>query len=54
MKKIFLVLNPVAGSRAADDVKKAMAEHFASANVEIYKMTGDEEMPALVREAIEK
>jgi YegS/Rv2252/BmrU family lipid kinase len=52
--RVFVVLNPVAGSCSADDVRQALDRHLGSADAyEIYETTGqdDEDIAATVRVA---
>ena len=54
-RQVFVVLNPMAGSCTAEDVRQALDAHFAAPGAyEIYETTGqdDEDVVATVREAI--
>lgn len=56
-RRIFVVLNPMAGSCTAEDVRLALDRHFAPPDeYEIYETTGldDEDVVAVVREAAER
>jgi YegS/Rv2252/BmrU family lipid kinase len=53
--RVFIVLNPMAGSCTADDVRQVLDHHFETPDAyEIYETTGsdDEDIVALVRAAI--
>jgi YegS/Rv2252/BmrU family lipid kinase len=48
--RIFVVLNPVAGSCSADDVRQALQQHLGEhAYSDVYETTGDEDVAAIVR-----
>src|SRR5258706_399922 len=51
--RIFVVLNPMAGSGTAEDVRQALDRHFAASawQQEIYETTGEEQIPDIVRGA---
>jgi diacylglycerol kinase (ATP) len=54
-RRVFVVLNPMAGSCTANDVREALDRHFAPlAEYEIYETTGldDEDVVAVVRAAV--
>ena len=56
-QRVFVVLNPVAGSCTADDVRYALERHFGDRiELEIYETTGsdDEDVVSEVREAVAK
>ena len=53
-QRVFVVLNPMAGSCTADDVRSALQRHFGERIApDIYETTGsdDEDVVATVREA---
>src|SRR5258706_6703522 len=52
--RIFVVLNPMAGSGTAEDVRQALDRHFAASawQQEIYETTGEEQIPDIVRGAL--
>jgi diacylglycerol kinase (ATP) len=54
LKKIFIVLNPVAGRTQPKAVKKALDTHFNGADwqIEIYETTGEESVADIVRQAV--
>src|SRR5262245_26449145 len=53
--RIFVVLNPVAGSCTANDVKQALARHFSdSTTPDIHETTGEEHVVEIVRAAVER
>jgi len=56
-QRVFVVLNPMAGSCTADDVRTALERHFGERiELDIYETTGgdDEDVVATVREAVAK
>jgi YegS/Rv2252/BmrU family lipid kinase len=52
--RVFVVLNPMAGSCTAEDVRQALDRHFAADawQQEIYETTGQEQIPEVVRGAL--
>ena len=54
--RVFVVLNPMAGSSVADDVRAALERSFGDTNVDIYETTGDEgeNIGELVRAAADR
>jgi diacylglycerol kinase (ATP) len=51
--KIFVVVNPMAGSCTADDVRQALNRHFETPGQhEIYETTGDENIVEIVQAAL--
>ncbi|MFL5807401.1 MAG: diacylglycerol/lipid kinase family protein [Roseiflexaceae bacterium] len=52
--RIFVVLNPMAGSSTAEDVRQALDRHFAARawQQEIYETTGREQVADVVRNAL--
>ncbi|HEX5689988.1 MAG TPA: diacylglycerol kinase family protein [Roseiflexaceae bacterium] len=52
--QLFVVLNPMAGSCTAADVRQALERHFSADlwNCEIYETTGAEELSSVVRAAL--
>lgn len=51
--RIFVVLNPVAGSCTAEIVRAAFERHFAAdADYEIYETSGDDQIGDVVRDAL--
>jgi YegS/Rv2252/BmrU family lipid kinase len=52
---VFVVLNPMAGSCIAGDIRQALEQHFADRH-EIYETTGDadEDVTAVVRQALKR
>jgi YegS/Rv2252/BmrU family lipid kinase len=56
-RRVFVVLNPMAGSCTADDVRVCLEQHFGDRiELEIYATTGsnDEDVVSVVREAVIK
>ncbi|MDQ2693901.1 MAG: diacylglycerol kinase family lipid kinase [Pseudomonadota bacterium] len=53
-QRLFVALNPVAGSCTAADVRQALEAACSETGVdlEIYETTGQEDLPALVRQAL--
>ena len=54
-RRVFVVLNPMAGNSTADEVRSALQEHFGDQiELAIYETTGaaDEDVVALVRDAV--
>ena len=51
LKRVFVVLNPVAGTTKPDEVRQLLEQGFRRAGWawEIYTTTGDEDLPVLVR-----
>jgi YegS/Rv2252/BmrU family lipid kinase len=56
LSRVFVVLNPMAGSCTAQDVREALERHFDSDSwtSEIYETTGEEQVAAIVRAALEQ
>jgi YegS/Rv2252/BmrU family lipid kinase len=56
LSRMFVVLNPMAGSCTADEVRQALDRHFPAATwaSEIYETTGEEQVPAIVRAALKQ
>jgi YegS/Rv2252/BmrU family lipid kinase len=57
LRRVFVVLNPMAGSCTAEDVRTALEQHFGDRiDLEIYETTGrdDEDIVATVRAVIER
>lgn len=54
--RIFLVLNPMAGSCTASDVRQALERHFAEGRqvFEVYETTGEENVAEIVRAALDQ
>ncbi len=52
--RAFAVLNPRSGSCTADDVRKAIADHLADAEVEIHEVAEGDDLDALIRDAIRR
>src|SRR5215510_13353887 len=53
--RIFVVLNPVAGSGTADNVKQALARHFGGPiTLDIHETTGEGQVVEIVRAAVER
>jgi YegS/Rv2252/BmrU family lipid kinase len=54
-QRVFVILNPVAGSSAADEVRRALEQYFASTNrtCDYYETTGDEQLEDVVCEAMQ-
>jgi YegS/Rv2252/BmrU family lipid kinase len=53
--RIFVVLNPVAGSCTAEVVRAAFERHFAAdVSYEIYETTGDEQLVDVVQKALKE
>jgi YegS/Rv2252/BmrU family lipid kinase len=54
--KIFVVLNPVAGTTDAETVHTALAEHFGEKRYtyEVHETSGEENVPDVVRRAIDE
>jgi YegS/Rv2252/BmrU family lipid kinase len=55
-QKVFVVLNPIAGQVHVAEICAALAHHFAAPQwtSEIYEITGDEDVAAIVRAACER
>jgi YegS/Rv2252/BmrU family lipid kinase len=56
-RRIFVVMNPMAGSCTADDVRQALDRHISPpGEYEIYETTGqdDEDVVAIVRDAVDR
>jgi YegS/Rv2252/BmrU family lipid kinase len=49
---IFVVLNPVAGNARPERVYPALSRYLAPGSYEVYETTGEEDLPALVRERL--
>jgi len=57
LQRVFVVLNPVAGSCTAEDVRACLERHFSDRiELQIYETTGsdDEDVVSVVREAVAK
>lgn len=54
LKRVFIVLNPVAGSCNAETVRQTIRQKCEAAGVgyAIYESTGNEQLPTVVREAL--
>lgn len=54
--RIFVALNPMAGSCTADVVKTTLEQHFQSDawRIEIYETTGEEDLVEVVRDALKE
>lgn len=55
MKRVYIVVNPVAGADGSDDVKDLIVEHFATRDwrYELYTTTGEEQLAEIVKQALE-
>jgi diacylglycerol kinase (ATP) len=55
-QKVFVVLNPAAGQVHVDEIRSALARHFTLPRwtTEIYEMTGDEDVSAIIRAVCER
>jgi YegS/Rv2252/BmrU family lipid kinase len=56
LSRVFVVLNPMAGSCTAQDVHQALERHFDAEiwTSEVYETTGEEQVAAIVRAALEQ
>jgi diacylglycerol kinase (ATP) len=56
VSRVFVVLNPMAGTCTAEDVRQALARHFAADiwTHEVYETTGKEQVAAVVRDALKQ
>jgi diacylglycerol kinase (ATP) len=52
--RVFAVLNPRSGSCTIGDVRRAIGEHLASAQVEIHEVAHGDDVRAIVREALNR
>ncbi len=50
--KAFVVLNPKSGSCSAEDVRKALSEHLAAAEVEVHEIADGDDLRSIIREAV--
>lgn len=55
MPKVFMVLNPVSGNMSPETRRQKFEQHFARLgwNHEVYLTTGSENLPAIIRQAVE-
>lgn len=56
VQRVFVILNPVAGSSAADEVRRALDQYFADTHrtCDYYETTGDEHLADVVQEAMQQ
>jgi YegS/Rv2252/BmrU family lipid kinase len=53
-RRIFVVLNPVAGNSQPQVISEALDKYLETEPYEIYETTGQEDVPAIVTDAIER